>query len=235
MIRHWQLARGPVPWRSNADRRRSAWSRLKRWVRGAKHRPLGECDALATRLLVDLHAVLAAAGVSFALDYGTLLGIHREQRLLPWDHDLDACVMSTDAEALLGTAPDLKQLGWHMKLPDRMVRDGEGWRRGDLARVRVVSRGGLLRTSGVVALDLFVKYEVGEQVTWVLPARDMAFACRVPRRFYEHMGTLCFAGRRFRAPSPVAQYLARLYADPQTPCREHHPLRDDLSIVGRAW
>lgn len=40
--------------------------------------------------------ILNAHQVNYWIDYGTLLGIIRENRLIPWDYDVDACIMSSE-------------------------------------------------------------------------------------------------------------------------------------------
>lgn len=46
----------------------------------------------------QVFAALNAAGITWFVDHGTLLGLVREQRLLPWDHDIDLSIRLEDLE-----------------------------------------------------------------------------------------------------------------------------------------
>ena len=47
---------------------------------------------IARRMLKEVTSILERRNIWYCLDGGTLLGIMREQRLLPWDNDMDLFV-----------------------------------------------------------------------------------------------------------------------------------------------
>jgi len=47
-------------------------------------------------LLFDACTILESAGINYWICHGTLLGIVREGRILPWDHDIDIGVWSNE-------------------------------------------------------------------------------------------------------------------------------------------
>lgn len=48
----------------------------------------------ATQMLNEVVDILDRNNVEYMLDCGTLLGVIRENRLLPWDTDVDLCIDS---------------------------------------------------------------------------------------------------------------------------------------------
>lgn len=69
-----------------------------------KLRLLQEGNAALLRLFARR---MESAGLSFWLDYGTLLGAVRHSGFVPWDDDLDVSMMRPDFEALLEQLPVL--------------------------------------------------------------------------------------------------------------------------------
>ena len=65
-----------------------------------KNRLQGGVAKHANRLLPKVDALFKERGISYCLDGGTLLGVIREGRLLPWDDDLDFFVPSESAAAI---------------------------------------------------------------------------------------------------------------------------------------
>jgi phosphorylcholine metabolism protein LicD len=45
------------------------------------------------KLLKDVTAILEKNDIEYYLDFGTLLGVIREKRLIPWDNDLDISIL----------------------------------------------------------------------------------------------------------------------------------------------
>lgn len=43
-------------------------------------------------------SILNSIGIRWWIDHGTLLGVLREQRLLPWDHDIDLSIFAEDLD-----------------------------------------------------------------------------------------------------------------------------------------
>ncbi|MBR5331599.1 MAG: LicD family protein [Akkermansia sp.] len=69
-----------------------------------KLRLLQEGNAALLRLFARR---MESAGLSFWLDYGTLLGAVRHSGFVPWDDDLDVSMMRPDFEALIEQLPVL--------------------------------------------------------------------------------------------------------------------------------
>jgi len=51
---------------------------------------------IAVRMLERVTSIFEDHGIKYVLTAGTLLGIYRENRLLPWDNDMDLRVFRED-------------------------------------------------------------------------------------------------------------------------------------------
>ena len=61
----------------------------------------GKYAVIAEKMLHDVAEILDKSNVPYVLEAGTLLGVVREDRLLPWDTDMDITITRNYAEALL--------------------------------------------------------------------------------------------------------------------------------------
>ena len=69
-----------------------------------KLRDLQLCDI---QLLGIFHEVCKQNNLEYWLDYGTLLGLYRHKGFIPWDDDVDVCMMRDDYERAVKLLPDL--------------------------------------------------------------------------------------------------------------------------------
>jgi phosphorylcholine metabolism protein LicD len=56
----------------------------------------GKNQVLAENLLREIVTILDNSNITYCLEGGTLLGIYRENRLLPWDSDLDLSILEDE-------------------------------------------------------------------------------------------------------------------------------------------
>ncbi len=67
-------------------------------------RKLQKCDAA---LLAIFHKICQKAGLPYWIDGGTLLGMHRHGGFIPWDDDIDVCMLREDYDKALKVLPDI--------------------------------------------------------------------------------------------------------------------------------
>lgn len=73
-------------------------------------RIMQECDAI---MLQIIHKVCLKFKISYWLNFGTLLGAVRHHGFIPWDDDMDACMMRADFEKAKNVLKDvLEPLGF---------------------------------------------------------------------------------------------------------------------------
>jgi len=74
------------------------------------------------QMMKDVHEVLGRHGIDYWADSGTLLGAVRHEGLIPWDDDLDICIRTEQAQALVEMEPIFHRLGY------RLVEHGASWK-----------------------------------------------------------------------------------------------------------
>ena len=187
----------------------------------------GRNAVIAAELLRCVAEILEGNGVEYWLEGGTLLGIVREQRLLPWDNDLDISVTSEQLPRLLACLRLIKRAGYRVRTRKQEHEDLP-LRRGAVRLIKVHDRPGLFRR-GEVLLDIFVKYKADEQYWWSV-GRKRYCKKSVPARFYESLDRVRFEGKDYLVPADTDGYLTSRYGDWKTPVREWDYAVDDLAI-----
>ena len=126
------------------------------------HKLVGEVAIKALQALKDVTDAFDRGRVEYCLEGGTLLGIVREQRLLPWDDDVDLTIRADQAkEALVA----LETLKWRYKIRERHYFVDHGpLKKGELRLIRVISRK-FFFWRGKVRMDIFVKQVMVKIIT----------------------------------------------------------------------
>lgn len=73
-------------------------------------------------LLEVFKVVCATAGIPFWLDGGTLIGALRHGGFVPWDDDLDVCILKKDLQAFVKAAREVLPDDVYLELPDQNLR-----------------------------------------------------------------------------------------------------------------
>jgi LicD family len=164
------------------------------------------CTAHLVELTFFIADLLERHGITYWLDYGTLLGAVRGGELIPWDADADLSVMVDDLERILALEPEVAVAGHRLQLRDRFVR---------------VSYSAV----NEVHLDLFLWAREGDRMQ---PVRDFdewpgnAGRSSFPSAYLDEPERLALHGRELPAPSPVDRFLVehRYGPDYLTPRRQ---------------
>ena len=179
---------------------------------GKRYRPFEDdaTRAFAGRVLQHITAFLENRGIPCYVDHGTLLGLVRDNGLMPWDDDLDLSVAATDRPRLTACIRDLVAA-----MPDR---DRIGWRTE------------LIYNSLDDAIALFLTVEDPTEKINVFNAglsfftfeNDLAVEAInwAPRDHYAGGEWIETSLGRFRAPNRFRDYLALHYGEWQTPVKD---------------
>lgn len=180
------------------------------------------------RLLERATTFLEKYNIPYWLEGGTLLGIIRENRLLPWDNDLDIPIRSEDFDRLRRILPKFFYRGMIAKVREYKI-DDPPFQKGEVRLIKVYATKYLFFKSPLV-LDIFVKKKLDDQYYWVVGVKRRAKKA-VPARFYDELTTVQFNHKTYSIPKLTDEYLTYRYGDWRTPVKTWNYIKDDQSIV----
>lgn len=169
---------------------------------------------IAEQLLFDAVERLDKHNVPYHLEGGTLLGIVRDQAILPWDDDLDISIPAGyENQAMIALRPMMLK-GW--RIDKRRLYKFDAIKKSGprVFKIRDRSRG--LLNMGHCYLDIFVKYEHEGYVYWQAKRRLM----RVESFHHDGFEEVEFKGRKLKAPVKYKDFLTKKYGDWSVPVKE---------------
>ena len=180
------------------------------------------------RLLERATTLLEKYNIPYWLEGGTLLGIIRENRLLPWDNDLDISIRSEDFDRLRRILPKFYYRGMIAKVREHKI-DDPPFQKGEVRLIKVYATKYLFFKTPLV-LDIFVKKKLDDQYYWVVGVKRRAKKA-VPARFYDELTTVQFNHKTYSIPKLTDEYLTYRYGDWRTPVKTWNFIKDDQSTV----
>lgn len=180
------------------------------------------------RLLERATTFLEKYNIPYWLEGGTLLGIIRENRLLPWDNDLDISIRSEDFDRLRRILPKFFYRGMIAKVRGHKI-DDPPFQKGEVRLIKVYATKYLFFKTPLV-LDIFVKKKLDDQYYWVVGVKRRAKKA-VPARFYDELTTVQFNHKTYSIPKLTDEYLTYRYGDWRTPVKTWNYIKDDQSTV----
>lgn len=180
------------------------------------------------RLLERATTFLEKYNIPYWLEGGTLLGIIRENRLLPWDNDLDISIRSEDFDRLRRILPKFFYRGMIAKVRGHKI-DDPPFQKGEVRLIKVYATKYLFFKTPLV-LDIFVKKKLDDQYYWVVGVKRRAKKA-VPARFYDELTTVQFNHKTYSIPKLTDEYLTYRYGDWRTPVKTWNFIKDDQSTV----
>jgi len=184
------------------------------------------CKAL--KILKYVTSQLEQNDIPYWLEAGTLLGIIRENRLLPWDNDIDISIREKDLSKLLTILPKFRRRGYIIRVR-KYLEDDFPLEKGKVRMVKIHNRKRIFE-KGDLALDIFVKTQYEDQYLWGVGIKRYTKKS-VPVRFYDELSTIRFEGKEYSIPKLTEEYLTYRYGDWRTPVKKWDFSKDDLSIV----
>lgn len=226
-----------VKWDTNRDDRAvisgkilSALPRKTRWTRPQKHTKkmmlTGRNLKKAKRLLADTGKILSKHGIHWWLDHGTLLGIIRNNELIPYDHDIDVCARGSDAEKFLSIQNSFSP---KYRVSLRYENSGRLPGRLRVAKIKfLLGRRAKFLSEEELHLDIFFNYDKGDGYSYWM---DSCTVKRVPVHFYENLKQVSWNNHTYPVPGNTEEYLAYRFGDWRTPVQKYDSSLDDLAIV----
>lgn len=187
----------------------------------------GKVLADSLKLLQDVTIVLEEEGIPYILDGGTLLGVIREQRLLPWDTDMDLSVDHVYIDLLLKSGKKIRRKGYRVSF--RRFREDTGPFKKDQIRVIKIRNMIFPGIKGKAVLDIFLRQNAEERSYWAVGEKNPVLP-NAPIRFFEELTSVDFNGKLYTVPSEYEEFLAYRYGDWKTPVKVWNAMKDDGAL-----
>lgn len=170
----------------------------------------------AEQVLFALCNILMSCGIKHHIDAGTLLGIYRDNALIPWDDDLDIAVPSemrdmirTNKQKILSALESVTQARW--QCTELFATNDFGLvKQGTTRSFKLEAIGA---SEELPLVDLFVKYLGELTMDYVISSRGFS----MPSEHMQNVDMHSFKGHQLCVPSKVETYLSNHYGDWQTP------------------
>jgi len=179
----------------------------------------------AEKLLSDVISIFESCNIEYWLEGGTLLGLRRENRLLPWDNDLDISIHQSEISKIDTLLQSLKQKGFRVRTRT-FSSDSDYFNKGDLRMIKIRTKRFFGIVKGNVCLDIFIKYTKNEKTYWGIADTFMS----VPAKFYNSFKKINFKGKNYSVPERTDEYLTFRYGNWQTPIKVWDTFKDDGAL-----
>lgn len=185
---------------------------------------VGKMSKKAIKMLKKVTHILEKNNVKYVLEAGTLLGIIRENRLLPWDNDLDLTITAGQCEKLLNIRYKFWLAGYRTRIR-RYKQDTGPFKKGQprILKIQTTKLGFIKEYS---LMDIFIKYEINGEYKWTVSSKNPILKM-APKHYYDERRKWEFADKEFYIPKDYVSYLEYHYGDWETPVKEWKFRTDD--------
>lgn len=186
----------------------------------------------AYNVLFDVVELLDSNNIVYHLEGGTLLGLVRDNSLLPWDHDVDISIPSEELPKFLKVYKELNRKYYRVSF--RKHTDDCSVFEKDTHRIFKVKKmiPSILKEfipyfkKKNIVLDVFVKSRDEKYAYWKAMGRTM----RVPKKHYDSYEEIDFDGRKLKVPNYYEDYLTEKYGDWSVPVKNWVCGENELTI-----
>lgn len=186
----------------------------------------GKNKIIAERMLKEVATILEDCNIEYWLEGGTLLGIRRENRLLPWDNDIDISLNSNQLPKLKSFLLSLKKSNYRIKLR-HFSSSSHFFEKNGLRMIKIREKHFFGLIKGSVCLDVFIKYKTDDKSYWEIANKTKC----VPSKFYKTFKKIPFMGYDYSVPELTDEYLSYRYGDWQKTIKDWDTANDDKAIA----
>lgn len=185
----------------------------------------GKNNTEALQLLENVSKILQKDNLDYWLDGGTLLGIVRENRLLPWDDDVDLSIIDPGEHSLSELVKSIKKDGLRVRVKLFKYSD-EFFQENDIRILKIRNKKVFGLIKGKVCLEIFIRKRIGKN-TYCRVGKTTQI---IPYKYCSPQKKINFQGHNYLAPELTSEYLTCKYGDWQTPVKEWDVFTDDKSM-----
>ena len=187
---------------------------------------VGKHGKLAERTLSLLARIFDKRNIDYILEGGTLLGIVRENRLLPWDTDIDISVRSDQAKKITKVLWVFWLFGYKTRVK-KFKKDVGPFKKGDIRIIKIQKH--ILYLKRYELVDIFVKYKVDDEYLNIV-GKKPAIIRNFPAKYLEKHEFVEFNGQKLKAPVDYKEYLGLVYGDWETPVKDWDYTKDNKRV-----
>ena len=177
----------------------------------------GKFAVVAKKMLKRVTSILDKSQISYILDYGTLLGIVREKRLLPWDTDMDISITDRDLSKLLKIRWKFWLYGYRTRVR-RYKADVGAFKKGEI-KIFKLQTTKYFFLKDLRLMDIFVKKELNDEYIYSV-GNAPVFVKSVPKEYHENLTQIQFDNKMYSVPKQYEDYLTFVYGDWKTPVKD---------------
>ena len=118
---------------------------------------------VAEKMLKDIIMICDECDINYWLEGGTLLGIYREDRLLPWDNDIDISVKSNEEVKFKKLFSLLSKHNYRVRLR-HFEKDCYPFKKDKIRIIKIREKKFFGLIKGSVCFEIFVKYSLSKLV-----------------------------------------------------------------------
>jgi len=187
----------------------------------------------ANDMLFNIASLLDENNIIYHLEGGTLLGIVRDNALLPWDHDIDISIPSSEVDKFLALKNELSKsykirLHYFEKNSAIFIKDNLR-----IIKVKYYFSSFLKGILPIffrkydIVLDIFVKYSDENDTYWEAAGKNM----KVSSKYYKSYEIVNFNGFAYKVPNNYKDYLTHKYGDWSQVVKEWDCSKDEKTII----
>jgi len=182
----------------------------------------GKNGKIALTLLNEVTDIMDKYNVRYWLDFGTLLGIVRENRILPWDDDMDISIFEEDEQIMIEKVmPELKSMRYRT-YTRKLSEDVGPLKEGNIRSFKIRNNR-LFFLRGYVKLDIFIMYKHQKNLYWY----ELGQPHCLPLILLDDFEMIDFNGKKYRVPKDYDKYLTYHYGDWRTPNENYNSSVDN--------
>ena len=191
----------------------------------------GKNGVVAVKMLKRVSRILEKNNIPYILEAGTLLGVIRENRLLPWDNDVDVTITRPYEKCLLKNIWKLRFFGYQVRVK-YYTKDLKFFKSKELRIIKIRYLNPFKFFRRDVVLDIFIKRKIGDEYYWTEGLNPPVLKA-VPSTFYDNLTQIIFMNKKFSIPKDYKGYLECHYGkDWRIPVKEWDFRTSDLSTKG---